>query len=81
MSIISKAVCRVIVILSNSNGISYRNTKNNSKNPHVITKRPQILKEIPRRMKNTEQIKISDFKSYYKAKISKEYCAGIKTNT
>ena len=58
MSIISKAVCRFIVILSNSNGISYRNTKNNSKNPHVITKRPQIPKEVPRRMKNAEHIKI-----------------------
>ena len=44
-------------------------------------KRAQIPKEVPRRMKNAEHIKISDFKSYYKAKISKEYCAGIKTNT
>ena len=41
--------------------------KNNSKNPHVITKRPQIPKEVPRRMKNAEHIKISDFKLYYKA--------------
>ena len=32
--------------------------KNNSKNPHVITKRPQIPKEVPRRMKNAEHIKI-----------------------
>ena len=55
--------------------------KNNSKNPHVITKRPQIPKEVSRRMINAEHIKISDFKLYYKAKISKEYCTDIKTNT
>ena len=55
--------------------------KNHSKNPHGIRKRPQIPKEVSRKMENSEHIKISDFKSYCKAKISKEYCTGIKTNT
>ena len=50
------------------------------KNPN-IRKRPQIPKEVPRRMKNAEHIKISDFKSYYKAKVSKQYCTDIKRNT
>ena len=41
--------------------------KNHSKNPHGIRKRPQIPKEVSRRMENAEHIKITDFKSYCKA--------------
>ena len=37
--------------------------KNHSKNPHGIRKRPQIPKEVSRKMENSEHIKISDFKS------------------